>query len=113
MAKVLYWTGSVISGSPPGLLPGQADQILAWAFSDGDAIQVTAHPGGAGHVRGDDSNSPLQPVLAVENLQVEWSPPPLGSGSKAVGTRRILFDVRNVGTSYVTDYLIAYSTINK
>jgi hypothetical protein len=113
MAKVTYWSSTIFSSTNFGLLPGETFAVGYTGFTDGDAIQVTAHPGGAGHVRGDNTNSPLQPLLAVENLQVEWAPPPPGSGSKASGTRSIFFDVKNVGTSYVIDFLVAISIINK
>ncbi|MGB8524643.1 MAG: hypothetical protein WCD43_16890 [Candidatus Acidiferrales bacterium] len=113
MPKITYWSTSVTIANPFGLLPGETFALGYAGFTDGDAIQVTAHPGGAGHVRGDNTNSPLQPRLTVENLQVDWAPPSPGAGSKASGTRSIFLDVKNVGTSYVTDFLVAISMINK
>jgi hypothetical protein len=103
----------VFAATSFGLLPGQTYTLGIFSFADGDAIQVTAHPGGAGHVQGDNTNSPLQPRLTVESLQVEWDPPALGAGNHAAGTRYIWFDVKNVGSSYVTDFVVAISTINK
>lgn len=113
MAKVTYWSTSVFIPDTFGLLPGIAFSLGVSGFADGDAIQVTAHPVAAGHVRGDNTNSPLQPELEVENLVVDWVPPPPGSNSKAQGTRSVFFDVKNTGTSFIVEFLVAISTINK
>jgi len=89
-------------------MPNEIDSWMAWAFKDGDAITVTAHPESAGHVRGDLSNSPLEPMLSVENIQVQLGPP-----TQVPGVRRIFFDVRNVSNFFIPDYTIGISSINK
>lgn len=111
MAKVDYWSATFFMGFPSGLLPGESFSVGIIGFADGDAIQVTAHPGGAGHVRSDNTNSPLQPVLEIEDLEVNWNAPPLGINGP--GTRGISFEVTNVGPDFITDFLLAISTINK
>ena len=105
MATVKYGWGQWAASQPDvtdHLAPNDVHSWIAWGFGDGDAITITAHPGHAGGVPVRPP-LPVEQVLAVENVQIEWSP----TG------RRIFFDVRNVGNFAVFGYVIGYTFVNK
>ena len=105
MANVSYMSAWRSSGLP-GLLPNQVESLFAWSFDLGDAITVSAHPAESDLI-GNDSTYPVEAFLRVENVQIESN-----TGTPS-GARRVFFDVRNVGTTSVSSYVIGISWVNQ
>ena len=92
MANVNYWFGYWLAASEAdALAPGEVHSWIAWPYSYGDSIGISASPleGGEEH------------LLAVENVSLQ---------ADASG-RRMFFSVRNTGRSQVDAYGIGYSHI--
>lgn len=93
MANVSYWFGSWESASDADALPpGGVHNWIAWPYSYGDAITVTATP-----LEGGDEQ-----ILAVENVRIQADS----------GGRRIFFTVRNAGSSFIEGYGMGFSYVS-
>jgi len=96
MANVQFFFASWVS-TDGDMAPGDVHLWSAWSFDYGDAFSVTATP-----VTGD----PEQPdrTLAVEDVRINGKPD---------GTITLLWNVRNVGSSYIDGYGIGISWVNQ
>ena len=94
MANVSYFFASWTSaGGGADLAPGAAHGWVMWGFSYGHMINVSAHP-----VVG----PPEERKLAIENVQIQGDP----TG------RRLLFTVRNVGSTFIPGYGMGFGWIS-
>jgi hypothetical protein len=94
MANVNYWFGYWVSATDTdALAPGDAHSWVAWPYSYGEAVGISASATEPGE----------EHILAVENLSLQDD----------LNGRRMLFTVRNVGRSRVNGYGIGYSHISQ
>jgi hypothetical protein len=92
MANVDYWFASWVSNEGDELPPGGTHSWIAWPYTYGQTITVTATPLQGGE----------EQILAVENVQLQADP----------GGRRIFFNVRNVGNSFIAGYGMGFSYVS-
>jgi hypothetical protein len=94
MATVSHVFGSWVSAGPGhDFAPGATHGWIAWGYSYGDALSVTAHPVARASVRR---------ALAVENVRSETDG----------AARRLSFTVRNVGNAAIPGYGIGVGWIS-
>jgi hypothetical protein len=94
MANVNYWFGYWLAASDTdALAPGDAHSWVAWPYSYGEAVGISASVTDPGE----------EHILAVENVSLQDD----------LNGRRMLFNVRNVGRSLVNGYGIGYSHISQ
>ena len=94
MANVSYFFSSWTSAGPGSdLAPGGTHGWIMWGFDYGHMINVSAHPvvGGPGERK-----------LAIENVQIQGD----------TTGRRLLFTVRNVGSTFVPGYGMGFGWIS-
>jgi hypothetical protein len=94
MANVNYWFGYWLAASESdALAPGETHSWIAWPYSYGEAIGISASATEPGE----------EHILAVENVSLQDD----------VNGRRMLFNVKNIGRSQVDAYGIGYSHISQ
>ena len=97
MANIQYWDFSWVSTDGNDMAPGDTHYWISYPFSSGDVVDLMAHA-----VYGDPTAPDRE--LIVENVHTAVDPQ---------GQRTIVFNVRNVGTSYIDGYLVGSSIINQ
>jgi hypothetical protein len=96
MANVSYWQASWVSMEGYPMSPGDVHYWEASPLAYLDAWSVTAVP-----IAGDDDPTA---ILSVEGVRVI---------ADASGSRGFLFNVKNVGTSYIDGYGMNFSIITQ
>lgn len=102
MASVQYWDFGWVSADEFGMAPGDTHYWIAYPFEFGDVVNLMAHAvsGTPTDPQPQDANS----QLIVENVYTSVD---------ANGQRTIVFNVKNVGPTYILGYNVGSSVINK